>query len=149
MGSNTNAFRVISAVFFRRILKWAIIIAAVVFVSTLLLITFLATTFSGWWWLLLIFVLPISIIALVVGAGLWVATSRVLPRHLTGKETRQVLAFTDKIFGITENARMPYPLLLIMVGKDVIRGKQSSFIANTINDSRSLRSDYEEIRKIV
>lgn len=149
MGSNTDAFRAITAVFFRRILKWASIISGAVFIAIFLLTLYLATTLSAWWWILLIPVFTSGIIALVIGLILWTMTNRLLPKSLTRKETRQLLAFTDKIFGIAENARMPYPVMLIMVGKDIIRGKQSSFIARTINNSRTLRSDYEKIRDIL
>jgi hypothetical protein len=149
MGSNTTAIRVISAVFIRRIIKWVIGITFAVFVIAFLLTAYLATTFSVWWWLLLIVIWPVCIIALLISGGLWIAANRLQSKLLNKKESRQILAFTDKIFGIADNAQMPYPLLLIMVGKDIIRGRQSSFIAGTINDSKSLRSDYEEIRKTV
>lgn len=147
MGTNVTALRAISAVFFRRILRWVIIIAGVLFAIALLLDAYLATTISPWWWLFLIVLIPAGVVGMLVATGLWVVSSRLLPRKMTKAENRQVLAFTDKIFGIAENARMPYPLLLILVGKDIIRGKQSSFIANTIQDTRSLQSDYEEIRQ--
>jgi predicted membrane protein len=149
MGSNTAAVRAITAVFFQRILKWVISIALTLLVISFLLTAYLAVTFSVYWWLLLIVIWPFCIIVLLVAAGLWIATSRLQSRHFTKNERRQIRAFTDKIFGITENAQMPYPLLLFMVGKDIIRGRRSSFIENTIRDSGSLKGDFEEIRRMV
>lgn len=146
MGSHALAIRAITAVFVRRILKWVFIAGAGIVIISFVITAYLASAFSVWWWLLLVIIWPPTIIAIIIAGLLWLITSRLLPRNLDRQERRQIGNFTDKLFGVAETARTPYPLLLLLVGKDLIRGRQSRFITNAIDDSKSLQGDYENIR---
>lgn len=147
MGSHALAIRAITAVFVRRILKWILVVGIGIIVISFVLTAYLASVFSVWWWLLLIVIWPPTVIVLIIAGLMWLITSRLLPRKFNRQEQRRITNFTDKLFGVAETPRTPYPLLLVLVGKDIVRGRQSQFITETIQNSKSLRTEYEEIRQ--
>ncbi len=149
MGLHTTALRAITAVYFRRLLVIAAGLSGVTSVILLLLTAVLALNLSPWWWLLLVIILPlIVVIASVIGV-LWITTNRLLPRQLSRTEIKSISAFTGKLFGVVEQIHLPYPVLLVLIGKDIIKGKPNKILQDTVENSRLLRKEYTEIKDML
>lgn len=148
MSNHTAAIRVITAVYFRRLLLYGLGFLAVYSFIVIGITVLLATQVSIWWWLLLIIFLPPVIVLTIFAGVLWAISSRLLPRKLSRRETIRVRHFTGTLFGLMETAHTPYPLLLVIVGKDILRGRPNAFLKETIMNSRELKSGYGEINKM-
>ena len=146
MNPALKALRAITGVYFQRILLIASGVAAVVFAVLFIVVNYLAMNFSPWWWIFMIVLVPITVMAVIVSAGLWFASRKLMPRTITKDEKKIITTFGSKLFGIIERSRMPYPLMLAMVAKDVLRGRSSNLVRETIQDSTTLKSDFERIR---
>lgn len=144
--ASLHALRALSALFLYKILYPALFMIVIVMVALYVLTVLLTLTFSSWWLLLLVILIPLTIVFLVTGFILWFLLQKLLPRRLSKHERQQINRFTDKLFTIAERARLPYPVLLFLVGKDVIRGKESRFLSELIGDSRGLMKEFEEIQ---
>lgn len=102
---------------------------------------------SSWWFALLIILLPIAVITAAIASLLWAISGRILPSHLTKVDEKQLISFSDKVLGVVENLRIPYPILLLLIAKDVLRGKQSKFLTNIIEDSKQLKADLSALQE--
>ena len=148
MNSTVAALRAISAVFLRRILRFVFIVVGLVLVLLYGTVTYFAIEYSLWALLILAILLPITLVVLVLSLLLWSVTSQIVPRQLTKQEGKQILEFTDKISGVIERGKTPYPIAAILIIKDVIRKRDSKFLQNLITDSKSLRGDFSAIKKL-
>lgn len=149
MNPNILALRAITAVFFRRILKFIAIIGAILIVLLWALVIYLSSTVSGWWGLLFIILVPLGLIAAIVAAVLWGATSKIMPKRLSTAETKKIHVFTGKLFGLVEAAKTPYPIQVALIAKDVLSGRESGFLRNVIQDSRSLKGEFDDIKRML
>jgi hypothetical protein len=148
MNSTILALRAITAVTLRRLLLPFIIIAACILVVLYALVIGLMSVDSTWWALLLIPLIPTTLLVSLIGAGLWIASGKLLPGHITKTQRKGVVAFTDKLARLIENGKTPYPIHLFLIGKDVIRGKGSRHLRSLIDDSSSLKDDFNTIRRM-
>lgn len=148
MNPTTSAVRAITGIYFRRLLTLIILAGSVLFIAAYLLLFYLASSLSPAWWFFLVFLVPATLVGVAVLAGLWLASGKLLPRHLDASERRQVRQFGNKVFGLVETARTPYPLALGIIAKDVMRGRDSSFLKKIIANSSTLRADFDAIRKL-
>jgi hypothetical protein len=148
MNPTITALRAITAVTLRRILLPLLWVGAGILILAYALTVFLSVGYSGWWTLLLVLLIPLTLVGIVVGVGLWIASGKLFPRSYDKKHKKPIIAFTDKIMGLVENSKTPYPIHLFLIGKDIIRGKESSHLKGMIDDSSSLRRDFDEIRKL-
>ena len=146
MSPTTQALRAVTGVYFRRLLGIVVIIGGTAMILVYALLFWLGTSVSPLWWFFLIILIPITGVLAGIGGGLWYASGKLLPRRLTKTERQAVTTFGSKLFGIVERGRMPYPVLLIMVGKDVLRRRESTFLKQFISDSRTLKDDFSRIR---
>lgn len=148
MNSTIRAIRALTAWQFRRILT--VLIGAVIGVLILLwLAMILAAWFwTAWWLVFLIVLVPVTLVAAALGAGGWWLSGRMLPRHLSRDEKQHIDQFNDKLFGLVEEARTPLPILGILFGFDVVRGRGSSRITAAVEKSSSLKGDFEQIRRM-
>lgn len=144
--ASLNALRALSALFLYKILHPVLFMTVIVMAALYVLTILLALTFSSWWLLMLAVLIPLTIIFAAVGCISWFLLRKLLPRKLSAHERKQINNFTNKLFGIAERARLPYPVLLFLVGKDVIRGKESRFLSEMIGDSKGLMKEFEEIQ---
>ena len=140
-----QALRAITFTTFRKLFIPAVWIVAS-FIALLLVATILlAIYFSPWWLLLLVLVVPLALVATIVGLLLWAIAARMRPRQLTGEESAKINDFTGKITRIAETRATPVPIIVFLIAKDVARGQKSRYVENLINDSTSLKSDFAEI----
>lgn len=146
--ASLHALRALSALFMYKILHPVLFMTVIVMAALYVLTILLALTFSSWWLLILAILIPLTIIFAVVGFILRFLLQKLLPRKLSPHERKQINDFTGKLFGIAERARLPYPVLLFLVGKDVLRGKESRFLSEMIGDSKGLMKEFEEIQRL-
>jgi hypothetical protein len=144
--SSLSALRALSALLLYRILHPVLFLVIIIMVACYVLTVLLALSFSAWWWLLLILFVPITLVLAVLGFVLWFLIQQLLPRRLSSAERKYLNTFTEKLFGIAERARLPYPVLIVLIGKDVIRGRESRFLSRLIGDSKALTRELGEIQ---
>lgn len=148
MNSYLASFRAITAEYVLSLLRPAAFVTFGLYGALLVLIGYLAWSLSPWWWL---FAVPFTLLVIVLSAIfglLYVVARRLEPRHLEHQERRQIKAFTKKLLRISENSRTPYPLILLLIAKDVIRGRESRFLRDLIDDSQSLLGDFRAIQQL-
>lgn len=143
-----DTLRALSALFFLRVLHPALIMTGIALIALYTLTVLLALSFSNWWLLTLFILIPMTIVALIAGYILWRLLHTLLPRKLSARERSKLNTFTDKLWGVAEQARLPYPVLLFLMAKDVLRGKESKFLRKIIGDSRDLMKEFGEIQKL-
>lgn len=148
VAGSVGALRALSALFLLRALRPVSVIAAVLLVAAYALTIMLSLSFSGWWLLLLIGLVPVTVVVAVISVVLFFLLRRLLPRKLSSPERVRLHAFTDKLFSIAEKTRTPYPILLFLVAKDVLRGRESSFLTGMIGDSRTLVREFSDIQAL-
>ena len=148
MSAHISAARAVTAVFFQNLLGIGFWIATGILALLLAITAVLAVQISGWWWLLLIIFLPVYGLAIGIGLGLYALSNRVLPRKLTKDERSTVSSFTSNISGLIETAKTPYPIVIFLVAKDVIRGKRSRFLDENVLSSQSIKKDYAKIQRL-
>ncbi len=148
MNSTIRAVRALTAWQFRRILT--VLIGMVVGILTLLwLAVILAAYFwTAWWLIFLVLLVPVTLVAVALGLGGWWLSGRVLPRHLSKAEKQHIDEFNDKLFGLVEEARTPLPMLGVLFAFDVLRGKGSRRIKAAVENSSTLKGDFEQIRRM-
>lgn len=142
------ALRALSALFLLRVLQPVLIMLAILTVAGYALMIMLTLSFSSWWLLLLILFIPLTLVFLVSGGILWLLLQRLLPRKLTASERSRLNAFTGQLFSLAERTKTPYPILLFLVAKDVLRGRESSFLRGMIGDSKTLMKEFDDIQAL-
>lgn len=148
MTAHASAVRAITAVFFQRFLRIGFWLLGTSFVIFFAITTLLAMQLSDWWWLLLIILIPVYVVLTVVGLVFWILSNRVLPRHLSKQERADISRFSGTLAGLIETARTPYPLVLFLIAKDIIRGKKSRFLEENVLSSKSIKTDYQAILRL-
>lgn len=146
--ASLDALRALSALFLLRVLRPALFMITVLMVAGYVLTIMLTLSFSSWWLLLLFILIPLTLIFLVVGAVLWFLLQRILPRKLSSEERSRLNGFTERLFAIAEKTKTPYPILLFLVAKDVVRGKESAFLRGLIGDSKALMKEFSDIQAL-
>ena len=148
MNATISALRAITALYFRRLLIIGCLILGSIAAGLLILVVWLGMAFSDWWWMLLIPIGVLVVVTIAVGAWLWVLTDKLLPRPLARQESRQVKDFTDKLFGLVEQTSLSYPVLAVLIGKDVLHGHESTLLRDAVDDSSSLKTDFASIKEM-
>ena len=145
---STRALRALSALFLYRALQPVLVMSVILLVAAFVTMILLALSFSDWWWLLLILLLPLTLIFVVLCYLIWFTIQKLMPRRLTPDEKMKLQDFIEKLFGIADHGSLPYPVLLFLVTKDVIRGKESSFLNTLIGDSKALMHEFSDIQEL-
>ena len=148
MKPTVQAARAITGTTFQRIFKpvaW-LITAVLAIVYTLIIIA--SIKISLWWLVFLIILVPFTLIALVLGWLLWQIASRITPRKLNKTEKFQINQFVDSLLGIWEIKSTPMPIVAFMIGKDLLRRRNSTYIDSIVNNSQSLKTNFSQIAKL-
>jgi hypothetical protein len=147
MKPNIVVIRAITVEFARQFIQPFVWIVLGIIVFLLLITGVLAFTVSQWWWLLAI---PIIAIGLI-GATIWIIVRLIAKRISPQLNTQQKVAvrqFIDKLRFVVETARTPYPIIVLIVIKDLITRKENGIIQEMATQSKTLRPDFEELRKL-
>ena len=148
MQAATKALRAITYVIFRRL--FLPIFLVVIGILAVLWATVLVLGFSvdmSWFWVFILLV-PLTFVAATVLIVLWLLSSRLAPRRLNKQERRGMAVFTDKILRLAETRATPWPIMAALIAKDIIRGRRSAYIERLIDDTRSLKGDFVEIKRL-
>jgi hypothetical protein len=148
MNASFRALRAITAILFQRIFKPVAWIGVGILVVLFALVIYLGDWVHPAWFLLFIILIPLAFIATAIALALWYLSRRLLPRPLSSSERGILLSFADKILKIVEVRATPVPLLVAMIAKDVIRGRNSSYIEELVRDSSSLKSDFQTAKRM-
>lgn len=148
ISSSVAALRALSALLLKKLLQPIMVLVVIVVASVYLLTIFLALSFSDWWWLLLVIWLPLTMMLLAVGYVIWFLVETLLPKKLSKTEKKTISDYTDKLVNLAEKSRTPYPVILFLIAKDVVRGKESAFLSGMIGDSKSLVRGFTDVQEI-
>ena len=148
MNTSLLALRAITAVTFRRLLKWVSIVAAIILAAVWAGMLVLVIFINPWWWLMTVILVPATLVLTLLATLLFALTKRLVPRKLSKEESAKVHHFTSTLLGLAEVRATPWPVLAFLIGKDIIRGRQSTFIESTISDAKGLRGQFDAIRSM-
>ena len=99
-----------------------------------------------WWWLL---VIPVGLIGIVL-LTLLTIIGFVLERNnpVRNDEQRQrVGAFVDKLQRMAELRATPKVFLLTKIAGDIIRPRRDSYLRSVIDDTKTLKRDFDDLSK--
>ncbi len=148
MKPTADAVRAITGVYFQRVLVIVISSAICVLVIVYLLLGYLATSLTPWWWIFLVILVPITLVATALSAILWFASSRLLPRRLDRTEKKFVYRFGQKLVAVIGQERLPYPIMMVFIVRSIVKGKGSELFKKALDDTPSLRQDFQRIRRM-
>lgn len=147
MKSSITAIRAVTAEFARQFVQpfWWVGIGMLTVMVVIMAI--LALTLSPWWWLLAI---PIAIAGLA-GVIIWLLVSFILNRvspSLNQKQKTATKHFVTRLQSTTETIQTPYPVIVFYVVRDIILRRDSGFISEVTEHSKTLRPDFEHLRQL-
>ena len=147
--ATVKALRAISALSLRHLLHPAVVMTVILLGATYVITILLALVFSKWWLLLLIILVPLSAIGGILYFILRYTVSKLMPTQLTKSERSKISVFVDRLVDIADRSRTPYPIMLLLIAKDVLRGKESDFLKSLIGDSRDLLKEFSDIKSVL
>ena len=148
MKASIQALRALTAVIFQRLFTPIMWVVGACIVACLLVTIYLGGWVHPLWWLLLVIVTPVTLIIVAVAAAIWYLSTRLIPRPLSSSERRQLNDAADKVLRVAEVRATPLPWMFIMIAKDVIRGKNSSYLETVVSDTTSLKQTFLDIRAL-
>lgn len=146
--SSLKTLRAVSALFLLKLLQPIVFLAGIILGAAYVLMTLLSLSFSEWWLLALIILIPLTIVLLGGYLLLRFLIQKLLPRKLSPGERTKINDFLDTLLSTAERAKLPYPVLVFLVAKDVIRGKESKFLGKMVGDTRDLMTELGEIERL-
>lgn len=147
MKANIIAIRAITAEFARQFVQPFLWLGVGIMAMLLLLVGLLAFTFSQWWWLLVIPIVLLGLVGIVVWLLVRFILGRISPR-LDGQQKAATKQFVTKLQFATETIQTPYPIIIFYVIRDIILRRDSGFISELTQQSKTLRPDFEELKKL-
>ena len=148
MKASIQAFRALPAIVFQRIFTPIIWIVGACITAILLLTVYLGGWVHPMWWLLLVIITPATLVVVAITAAVWYLSTRLIPRPLTPSERSQLNDAADKVMRVAEVRATPLPWMFVLIAKDVIRGKNSSYLETVVNDTTSLKQTFLNIRAL-
>ena len=140
--------RAITAVFIRKLIRKVGVVVCSALLLLLVVFVLLGLKVSGWWLLALAVLIPVTIVTTIVIIALWYVSGRLASKKLAQEETRAVDTFTGKMLSVVERARTPLPILLALLAKDLVLGRETNVVSQTIADSKELHSEYRKLDAI-
>jgi purine-cytosine permease-like protein len=146
--SSLRTLRAISALFLAKLLKPIVFLACIILGAAYVLTILLSLAFSNWWMLALIILIPLTLVLLAGYLLLRFFIQKLLPRKLSTGEQTKIHGFLDTLLSTAERAKLPYPVIVFLVAKDVIRGKESKFLGKMVGDTKGLMTELGEIERL-
>lgn len=148
MDTNIRIFRAISALYLQRAICITGGVTAIIALIFWGGVIYLGTTHTEWWYILLIVLIPATILLVILWTVSRFILSALMPRKLSKEQRQQLFAFTNKLATTIETIRTPLPLIGLLILKDAIRKRENDLLRDTIQNTRTLKSDFNELRKI-
>lgn len=143
-----RALRAITATVFQRVYRPVAWIVGGILLLIWIGFCLLGGLVSHWWFLAFILIVPLTIVAVVAALVIWTLSKRLMPRAVTNGEREQILGFSDKVLRVAELRATPVPMMVFLIAKDLVRGKNSRYLEGVIDDSTSLKRDFVTIRDL-
>lgn len=140
--------RAITGVYFQKLITTSAEIGGIVLALFWALIIWLTTSVDQLWGLFFLVLVPLSVVSVIIYSLMLRLGKELLPRPLTKHEKLKVTRLGDRIFQTTETATTAWPYHLLLIGKDVLRGKESGYIKDVISNTTSLRDEFLNIRQL-
>lgn len=140
--------RALTAHVAKRIIRIATYIAVAVVTTVFIICLLLAHFFSAWWWLLIIPFILLFGFFLLVRFFIGFFIRRIHAERLTPEQRSSLDAFVDKIQGLLEARSTPLPLIVLISLKDLLFHRDIVTIRSVINDSVSLKRDYQALERL-
>ncbi len=147
MKASIQAVRAITGVYFQKLINTSAIVGTVILVVLWGLLIWLAATVDPLWGLFFIALLPATIIAVVIYNLMTALGRSVVPRKLSSSEKQAITDMGDKVFSVAEAAGTPWIINMFLIGKDVIRGRESRHIRHIISNTSTLKDDFLQVRR--
>lgn len=147
MKSSITAIRAITTEFARQFIQPFLWVGLGLIILMIVAVGSLALYLSQWWWLLLA---PIILFG-IAGTVVWLLVRFILDSvspHLNPKQKTATKHFVTKLQTTTETIQTPYPVIVFYVVRDVILRKDSGFISEMTQQSKTLKPDFEELKKL-
>jgi hypothetical protein len=147
MKTHIAAIRAVTAEFARQFVQPFIWIGIAIVASVLILISILAFTLSQWWWLAAI---PVFLLG-CIGGIIWLLVHFILSGLSPRLNSQQKVAtkqFTTKLQFAIETLRTPYPLIIFFVIRDIVLRRDTGFLSEVTQHSKTLHPDFEALRKL-
>jgi len=147
MKTHIAAIRAVTAEFARQFVQPFLWLGIAIIAGVLILIAVLAFTLSQWWWLAAI---PVFLLG-CVGGVLWLVIRFILSNlspHLDSQQKAATIQFTTKLQFAIETLRTPYPLIIFYVIRDIVLRRDTGFLGEVAQHSKTLKPDFETLRKL-
>ena len=146
MNSTILALRAITATAFQRLLLWITVGIGALLALFVGLTAYLGGWVNSWWYLLFVILAPLILVVATLVTALYLMAHRLLPRKLSSAERRTIRTFTGTLLGLAEIRSTPWPVMAFLIGKDVLRGKQSRFLESIVQNASGLKGGFDQIR---
>lgn len=147
MDASVKAARAITGVYFQRLVTLGAIVTGILLALLWFIVIWLATK-DVLWSLFFIVLVPATIVVVFLYIMLTNLGHSIIPRRLNGQEKRIVGTIGSRLMEIKDTAQTPWFITLFLVGKDVVRGRESSYLRRIISSSSGVREDFLRVRKI-
>lgn len=147
MKASIQAARAITGVYFQKLITTGAKIGGILLALFWALVIWLTTNIDPLWGMFFLLLVPLTIVGFVIYGLMLSLGKELMPRPLTKTEYQKVGELGDKVFSLTENVKTPWPYHLIIISKDVLRGKESTYIKEVIANTGSLKDDFLNIRQ--
>lgn len=144
--STLDLIRAVSAEFLKRKFVAAVIVFAVAGAIFTALLGWLVSM-STWW-----LVLAVPMFGLMLFSVLMLLVVRIsigiFRPQLDKSQKTAVSDFVDKLERVAEQVQMPPFMIFLNIARNVIRPRNTTFIASVIQDSKTLKPDFQALQKL-
>ncbi len=147
MNASLQAIRAITGVYFQKLVAIGAVIGGLFFAALWTLLIWL-TTKDGLWALFFVVLVPATIVFVFLVIMLWTLGQSVVPRKLKRAEKKTVAAIGSKLISINDTVRAPWFVSVFLIGKDVVRGRESAYIRTAIANTSGIKDDFMRVRRI-
>jgi hypothetical protein len=147
MNTNIAAIRAITAEFARQFVQPFLWIGLGVISCLVILTILLALNLSPWWWLLAIPVVILGIAATIIWLVVRLILTGLSPR-LNSTQKTATKQFVAKIQFAKDTIQTPYPVMIFYVIRDIIFRRDKGFLSEVSEHSRTLKPDFEALKKL-
>ena len=146
MQSKVSLIRALGAEFLNRKFVGSMIVFAVVAIVATALLVWLVSM-SAWWLLLAVPLVGLVLFGTVSLLAVKFILGIIKPR-LNSEQKTAIKSFVDKLERVAEQVQMPPFMIFFNVARDVIKPRKKTFIASVVEDSTTLKPDFQALQKL-
>lgn len=142
----TKAIRAIASQMVRQFLMPFIVGGGVLLAIIFIIVIVLSINYSGWWLIILLPLVPLSIIFMLIIAGLWFINIKIVP-SMSKAQRKAVKTFTERIGAYSDIIGTPRFIIAFRVIRDVIRKHPRKYLGELVDSSSELNRDFDAVRR--